>query len=386
MRRLESLEDSQISAVDLFCGAGGLTHGLIQSGIRVEAGIDIDMQAAHAFLTNNPGTEFLRWDVERKNYPSVQRLFRPGAIRLLAGCAPCQPFSKLTNGSTIHDAWDLLDNFGRFVRGILPELVTMENVPELQERGSKVYRRFVGTLEACGYSVARQIVNCEKYGVPQRRRRLVLLASRLGEIAIPEGRYRIPSQWKTVRQAIGDLRPLAAGEEDPDDPLHVASLLSPLNLERIRATPHDGGTWKHWPDRLVLPCHRRITGKTYGSIYGRMWWDRPGPTMTTLCMGLGNGRFGHPEQDRAITLREAALLQSFPHNYEFWPRSEKLNRKAVGRMIGNALPPKIAKFLGEALMAHIRDCWNGGTELKRPKGGTRNQGAVALNHGQTMEG
>ena len=352
-RLAERVQHSPISAVDLFCGAGGLTHGLMTSGIRVEAGIEIDEQAEHAFRTNNPGAEFLGWDVARKNYPSIAKLFRPGAIRLLAGCAPCQPFSKLTNGAGTHEAWDLLDNFGRFVRGIVPELVTMENVPELEKRGSEVYLRLVGTLEACGYSVARKVVQCEEYGVPQSRRRLVLLASRLGEIAIPDGRYSSPSRTKTVRQAIGAVRPLASGEEDPDDPLHVASLLSPTNLQRIRATPHDGGTWKHWPAHLVLPCHRKSTGKTYSSIYGRMWWDKPGPTMTTLCTGLGNGRFGHPEQDRAITLREAALLQSFPPGYEFWPPAQKLNRKAVGRMIGNAVPPILAKALGDALVSHV---------------------------------
>jgi DNA (cytosine-5)-methyltransferase 1 len=354
-RLIARVEHGPLSAVDLFCGAGGLTHGLIRSGIRVEAGIEIDKQAEHAFRTNNPGVDFLLWDVARKNYQSVAKLFRPGAIRLLAGCAPCQPFSKLTNGADPHKDWDLLDNFGRFVRRILPELVTMENVPELEERGSEVYLRFVRTLKRCGYSVATEVVHCEDYGIPQARRRLVLLASRLGEIAIPDGRYRSAARRRTVRQAIGALRPLAAGETDPDDPLHFASLLSQTNLERIRATPRDGGTWKDWPDRLILPCHRRRTGKSYGSIYGRMWWDRPGPTMTTLCTGLGNGRFGHPEQDRAITLREAALLQSFPRNYAFWPSGEKLNRKAVGRMIGNAVPPRLAEVLGKALLSHVAD-------------------------------
>ncbi|HEX9730411.1 MAG TPA: DNA cytosine methyltransferase [Thermoanaerobaculia bacterium] len=347
-------QDRDISAVDLFCGAGGLTHGLIQAGIRVEAGIDIDEQAAHAFRTNNLGVDFLCWDVARKNYQSIAKLFRPDAIRLLAGCAPCQPFSKLTNGADAHEAWNLLDNFGRFVRRILPELVTMENVPELAERGDDVFQRFLGGLRSCGYWTDWTIVRCEEYGISQSRRRLVLVASRLGEIHVPKGTCRSPSRWRTVRQTIARLSPLAAGEEDSSDPLHVAVRLSPVNLKRIRATPHDGGTWKHWPKHLLLPCHKRSTGRSYSSIYGRMWWDKPGPTMTTLCTGLGNGRFGHPEQDRAITLREAALLQSFPPDYEFWPRDQKLNRRAVGRMIGNAVPPRLARALGEALMSHVQ--------------------------------
>jgi DNA (cytosine-5)-methyltransferase 1 len=339
--------------VDLFCGAGGLTHGLIQAGIRVEAGIDIDQQSAHAFRSNNPGVDFLCWDVARKNYQSIAKLFRPGAKRLLAGCAPCQPFSKLTNGAEAHADWDLLDNFCRFVRRILPELVTMENVPELAARGEDVFARFLGTLRSCGYWTDWKIIHCEDYGIPQSRKRLVLLASRIGEIRVPEGACRSPSQWRTVREAIAGLPSLAAGEESSSDPLHVAVRLTPVNLERIRATPKDGGTWKHWPRRLLLPCHRRMTGKSYSSIYGRMWWDKPSPTMTTLCTGIGNGRFGHPEQDRAITLREAALLQSFPRAYEFWPRESKLNRRAVSRMIGNAVPPRLARALGKALLAHV---------------------------------
>jgi DNA (cytosine-5)-methyltransferase 1 len=344
---------SPICAVDLFCGAGGLTHGLRQAGIKVVAGIDIDEQARHAFVKNNPGAEFLCWDVSRKNCPSISRLFGRHKVRLLAGCAPCQPFSPLTNGTREHEAWDLLDNFGRFVVGIRPELVTMENVPELAERGREVFNRFQGALERQGYFVVWKLVRCVEYGIPQARQRLVLLASRLGPISIPAGRYRYPGQWKTVRQTIGELPPLASGEEDPNDPLHVAATLSPANLERIRATRHDGGTRRDWPDDLVLDCHRKESGKSYGSIYARMWWDRPSPTMTTLCAGIGNGRFGHPKQDRAISLREAALFQSFPRTYEFWPREWKLNRSAVGRMIGNAVPPRLARALGEALLEHV---------------------------------
>lgn len=345
--------DSPISAVDLFCGAGGLTHGLLQAGIKVEAGIDLDAQVEHAYVTNNPGAQFLRWDVATTECLSIEGLFAPGRHRLLAGCAPCQPFSKLTNGVKRHEAWDLLDYFGYFVAGVLPELVTMENVPELADRGRVVFDRFHATLEKWDYHVDWQIVHCPEYGIPQSRKRLVLLASRLGPIKVPVGRYRCPSRWPTVRQAIGQLRLLEAGEEDPSDPMHAASQLSSMNLKRIRATRHDGGTRHDWPDELVLDCHRKKSGESYFSIYGRMWWDRPAPTMTTLCTGIGNGRFGHPEQDRSITLREAALFQTFPRSYQFWPATQRVNRKAVGRMIGNAVPPKLARGLGRALMEHV---------------------------------
>jgi DNA (cytosine-5)-methyltransferase 1 len=359
------LAASPISAVDLFCGAGGLTHGLLRAGIRVEAGIDVDPAAAHAYATNNAGAHFLQWDVGHKNYPSIAKLFADGKHRLLAGCAPCQPFSKLTNGIERHRSWDLLDNFARFVEGITPELVTMENVPELAQRGREVFDSFVRSLERNDYSVDWKIVNCADYGAPQSRKRLVLVASRLGDIKVPEGRYSTPSKWKTVRQAIGGLPPIDAGAQHRNDPLHAAARLSPTNMKRIRATPHDGGTKDDWPKDLVLDCHRRESGSRYHSIYGRMWWDRPAPTMTTLCNGIGNGRFGHPEQDRAITLREAALLQTFPLDYEFWPRETKLNSKAIARMIGNAVPPELARALGDALLDHVRDADRQGRQKRR---------------------
>lgn len=346
---------ARISAVDLFCGAGGLTHGLRRAGIEVEAGIDLDPAAEYAYVTNNPGARFLQWDVAAKRSPSIAKLFTTDKYRLLAGCAPCQPFSKLTNGIERHGSWDLLDNFGRFVVGVQPELVTMENVPELARRGRAVFDEFRRTLKREGYEVAHDIVNCADYGAPQSRKRLVLLASRLGPIEVPKGRFADPRKWRTVRDVIEDLPALGSGERDEKDPVHVAARLSPMNLKRIRATSCDGGTKDDWPKKLLLRCHVRETGSRYHSIYGRMWWDQPAPTITTLCNGIGNGRFGHPEQDRAITLREAALLQSFPRSYRFWPTDETLHCKAVARMIGNAVPPALARALGAAIVAHVQD-------------------------------
>ncbi len=351
LKRLVS--KSPVTAVDLFCGGGGLTHGFTRAGIQVEAGIDFDPQLAHAYLSNNPGVQFLRYDITKIDSGTVDGLFATGRPRILAGCAPCQPFSKLNTGRARHSSWALLDSFGRLIRDLMPEIVTMENVPELVDRGRAVFRRFLRTLESAGYHADFRIVNCAQYGVPQTRRRLVLLASTLGAISIPVGPLRSPTDWSTVRQTIGTLRPLEAGQEDRKDPLHVAPALSAKNLARLRATSHDGGCRAEWPSHLVLECHRRKSGERYHSIYGRMWWDRPAPTMTTLCTGIGNGRFGHPEQNRSITLREAALLQSFPRSYEFWPAPDRLNRKAVGRMIGNAVPPKLAQALGEAILEHV---------------------------------
>lgn len=354
-RLFEKLKASPISAVDLFCGAGGLTNGLLRAGIKVEAGIDADMDAEFAYKKNNPGVEFIGRDIRGINFPTIAKLFTPGKVRLLAGCAPCQPFSKLTNGHDSHESWDLLNNFGRLIKGIKPDLVTMENVPELTERGREVFDCFISVLESMDYFLDWGIVNCTEFGVPQTRKRLVLLASRLGAINLPHGSLRSSKKWKTVKQAIGGLPRLEDGEQDPDDPLHVCSKLSEMNLRRIKATEKDGGTRKGWPEDLVLECHRKETGRSYGSIYGRMWWDQPAPTMTTLCTGIGNGRFGHPDQDRAISLREAALIQSFPRRYQFWPSDKKLNRSAVSRMIGNAVPPRLARSLGKAIARHVQE-------------------------------
>lgn len=345
---------SPISAVDLFCGAGGLTHGLMSAGIKVEAGVDFDRNAKHAYEENNPGADFHHWDVSKKNYTSIEKLFKPGGYKLLAGCAPCTPFSKLTNGIKEHKAFGLLGHFARYIDRIKPDLVTMENVPELERRGETVFQEFLDLLEKHEYHVAYAVVDCPRYGVPQSRRRLVLLASRLGPIKLPKGTCS-PSEYKTVRQTIKRLTRITPGKTSRTDPLHAAVALSPLNMKRIRATPPDGGTWKSWSEDLQLECHKRDSGKTYGSIYGRMWWDKPAPTMTTLCTGIGNGRFGHPTQNRSITLREAALFQSFPEHYQFWPADEKrVNRKAVSRMVGNAVPPLLAQALGKQLLKHVR--------------------------------
>jgi DNA (cytosine-5)-methyltransferase 1 len=192
------------------------------------------------------------------------------------------------------------------------------------------------------------------YGIPQQRQRLVLLASRLGPI-----RLLTPSELgltrRTVREAIGDLPPLQAGEIDESDPLHRTAMLSQMNLERIESSS-PGGTWRDWKDALVADCHKKETGKTYPSVYGRMYWDEPAPTVTTQFYGFGNGRFGHPEQNRAISLREGAILQSFRRDYKFSPPDEPISKKSVGRLIGNAVPPLLGEVIGRSILTHVQAC------------------------------
>jgi DNA (cytosine-5)-methyltransferase 1 len=341
---------SRVIAVDLFCGAGGLTKGLEKAGIDVRLGVDMDPACVYPYEANNKA-KFLRKPVEEVTSEEIGRVWDDASVRLLAGCAPCQPFSTYSKGKT--DAsdkrWNLLMQFARLVEETLPDVVTMENVPRLAQQD--IFLEFVNLLERLEYKVSYQVVNCADYGVPQQRQRLVLLASILGQIElIPPS--QAPDRYKTVREAIGDLPPIDAGEIHTRDPLHQASTLSPTNYKRIKAS-RPGGTWRDWDEGLVADCHKKGSGKTYPSVYGRMSWDSPSPTMTTQFFGFGNGRFGHPEQDRALSLREGAILQSFPKGYKFTPPGEPIARKTVGRMIGNAVPVKLGEAIGKSVLKHI---------------------------------
>jgi len=270
-------------------------------------------------------------------------------VKILAGCAPCQPFSTYAQRYSLDGdgKWGLLYEFARLAKGARPDIITMENVPTVAKHA--VFHDFVDTLEKLKYHVWYDVVDSSRYGVPQARRRMVLLASRYGKIEIIPPTREKP---KTVREAIGRLRPLQAGEAAPRDKLHVASTLTEKNLKRIRASK-PGGTWRDWPKHLVADCHRAESGRTYPGVYGRMEWDKPAPTMTTQCFGFGNGRFGHPEQDRAISLREAAILQSFPRDYAFIPEDGEIGFKVMGRLIGNAVPVELGRAIAKSIDSHL---------------------------------
>lgn len=341
---------SQIAAVDLFCGVGGLTRGLEKAGIDVRLGVDIDPRCEYPYTANN-NAAFLLQSVSELSSAELEEVVADAPFSLLAGCAPCQPFSTYQQKLGPTDArWNLLTHFGELACEIGPDLVTMENVPNLEKQS--IFADFVAMLEANYFHVSHQVVNCADYGVPQQRNRLVLLASRLGPIELIAPTH--PKKHKTVRDAIGSLPPLQAGEYLVDDPLHQAAQLSELNLKRIRSSK-PGGTWRDWDQALVAECHKRSTGKTYPSVYGRMVWDEPAPTMTTQFFGFGNGRFGHPEQDRAISLREGAVLQSFPKGYKFVEKREPVYCKTIGRLIGNAVPVKLGEAIGKSIVRHVEE-------------------------------
>jgi len=337
----------KIVAVDLFCGAGGLTCGLQKGGIKVAAGYDIDPAAEYAFSTNNHSIFVLK-DVGDVHADEIKKQLKNSDYTLLAGCAPCQPFSSYTNMvKEKNEKWKLLKHFSRLVQDLRPDFVTMENVPNLTKE--PIFREFMYCLNLNGYFVDYKVVNCSDYGIPQNRRRLVLLASRLGRINLINAEK---GTYKTVRDAIQNLPPLEAGKQDGRDPLHISSRLSPLNKKRISSSK-PGGTWRDWPEELIANCHKKKSGKSFPSVYGRMCWDKPSPTMTTQCYGFGNGRFGHPEQDRAISLREAALLQTFPINYKFLPDGKHIKMREIGTLIGNAVPVRLGEVIAESIVQHV---------------------------------
>lgn len=335
-------------ALDFFCGAGGLTKGLVNAGIPVVGGIDADEECRDTYERNNEGSQFLHADIRELRVEDISELIRdvhPDEL-LLAACAPCQPFAQLNRTDDRDDTATLLGQFSRFVQALRPRYVVVENVPGLARvRGSSTHRRFRKMLQRLEYGYWEGVLDAKKYGVPQTRRRFIIIATRDMEPTPPprtHGRGLLP--YETVENSIRAYPPLEAGEVHPTVPNHRAARLSPLNLERMRHTPHDGGDRRSWPDHLWLNCHKNDY-EGHSDVYGRMYWQRPSPTLTCKCHSLTNGRYGHPEQDRAISLREAARLQTFDDSYVF--HAEVQGRLAA--QIGNAVPVKFAEAVGKQL-------------------------------------
>jgi DNA (cytosine-5)-methyltransferase 1 len=340
--------------VDFFCGAGGLTSGLRQAGIDVQIGVDIEGSFRKTYELNNTGSRFLQRDIKELSGRVLKReLGKVSSNNLIfSACAPCQPFASLNRSANRGPRATLLASVGRLVDELRPIAVIVENVPGLARVGGfSTYRRFAQFLSMLGYSIVSDVLDAKNYGVPQTRRRFVLIGLRKGTAALPEpthGAGYLP--FETVRRAIGGYPQILAGETDLRVPNHRAAMLSDLNLLRLRRTPHDGGSRTAWPRNLWLKCHSGNFGGHTDS-YGRMKWDEPAPTLTCRCHSLSNGRYGHPEQDRAISLREAAKLQGFADDYVF--HGEILGNLAA--QIGNAVPVQFGRAVGRHLL-HLLDC------------------------------
>ena len=343
----------KIQIVDLFCGVGGLTRGLINSGLSVVAGFDIDKTCEYTYSFNN-NVQFYNKNIREVTGEDILSCYDKDSLKVLVGCAPCQPFSqmrfKMGKQNFEDEKYDLLSEFGRLITEVQPDIVSMENVPNI--RNTSVFKKFLKMLKDNGYHTnGGNVVYCPDYGIPQNRRRFVLLASRLGDINLASPTH--DRNNVTVRQFIEGLPPLEAGQTNPNDLMHHSASLSPLNLQRIRAS-RPGGTWRDWPEELRCACHRRDSGKTYASVYGRMEWDTIGPTITTQFYAYGTGRYGHPEQDRALSLREGALLQTFPIDYSFINPNMRFCMSDVARHIGNAVPVRLGEIVGYSIKQSLK--------------------------------
>lgn len=343
-----------IRVYDFFSGCGGTSAGLRAAGMRIVLGIDFDHDAAETYRRNFPRTHFIEDDI---NNVATDALEEYGAanergLRLFSCCAPCQSFSILNRNRDYNDERaGLLLEFARFVEYYLPDLIFLENVPGVRAADitGGPFAEFEALLLELGYELDYDIVESQSYGVPQRRRRFILMASRLGEITLPEPTHGPDTDnpnYPTVWQWIGHLPPIDAGERHPRIPNHQSAGLTEINLRRLMATPVGGGRLT-WPDELRLNCHQDYDGHT--DVYGRMRPNEPATGLTTRCISISNGRFGHPYQHRAISAREGACLQTFPMTFIF-----EGSLTAVARQVGNAVPVLLAQHVGERFIAHAR--------------------------------
>ena len=337
-----------LKVVDFFCSIGGVSLGFKQAGIEVLGGVDID-QSCQETYEKNIGAKFLTEDVSELNFKKVGKTFgirRNQRNLIFVGCSPCQYYSNIKTDKTKSQKTRLLlADFQEFVAYFKPGYIFVENVPGLDHKEGSPLANFKKFLSENGYVYDDDVLNAKYFGVPQNRRRYVLIASRIKkQIRLPEPNRE---DIKTVRQAIGDYSkfpPIKHGTADSTPFVHAAARLAPVNLERMKATPHNGGSRKQWYDQSLQPkCYDQHDGHT--DVYGRMAWEQPSPTITTRFVSFSNGRYGHPEQDRAISLREGATLQSFPEDFIFHSN----NQGTIARMIGNAVPPLLAKAIGKSI-------------------------------------
>lgn len=338
-------------AVELFCGCGGLTFGMRKAGIKVLAGIDNDPKFKETYEINNSGVVYINRDVKSLTGKEVKQIFSGHrGPRILAGCAPCRPFSNMNREkSELHKDYSLLLEFGQIIREVKPDGIIMENVPQLANRGKEIFEKFLDAVHDVGLvENYESSVDFAAYGIPQHRKRMVLVASRKQPV-LPRQLYGPGRKYpfRTVEETIGRYPAIASGHLDRTSLNHSTKSLSAINLERLKAIPHDGGSRKDIPVSLWIETHKTHSG--HGDTYGRMKWKEPAPTLTSKCTSITNGRFAHPDQDRGISIREAAALQTFPDKY-FFP----LGLLDAQRCIGNAVPPLVAEKLTRSLLASIK--------------------------------
>lgn len=335
------------TVIDLFAGCGGASLGFKQAGFGLTAAVELNPIASSSYAQNHPEATLLINDLKLLSTHDILEAARldVGQCTVIMGCPPCQGFSRhRLKGAGLTDPRNsLVAVFAELVSTMLPAFFVFENVPGLLRTGESPWYSAKDRLAEAGYQISEGIINVLDYGVPQRRRRFAAVGCRLSKVDIdlPFKTHRRPTDtndlppWRTVRDAIGELPPLGNGERSSDDPLHFAAIHRDTTLRRFQCIPHDGGSRSSLPAEMQLKCHREYRG--HQDVYGRLYWDRPANTLTGGCIQPSKGRFLHPEQDRALTLREAARLQSFPDDYRFAG-----NKQQIALQIGNAVPPPLA--------------------------------------------
>ena len=333
------------NAIDLFSGCGGLSLGMERAGFTVKAAVEIDRYAIEAYRLNHKGVHIIEKDIKDVSANEIKKTLGGAPLHLLAGCPPCQGFSsvrRLNRTPAVHDDRNaLIQEYFRLVKSLKPITIMMENVPGLKDYA--LFKDIVKRLEEIGYSVSVEVLNVKEFGVPQNRRRLIMLGSRMGKIDIAK-------QGNAGKVTVRDIIETLESPEDSNDPLHkIVPKHSEKIKKRIELTPKDGGSWNQLPDEYTLDCHKK-DNVGFNDIYGRLRWDDCSSTITGGCLNPSKGRFLHPEQNRVITPREAALLQSFPEDYEF---PTTIPKQALALLIGNALPPKFSQHHSEVIIDHL---------------------------------
>ncbi len=346
------MKETKLKAIDFFCSGGGMSFGMKQAGIKVVAGVDFDPDCKQTYEANLKGSKYILADVSSMKTEDLSKetgIKKNDDDLILIGCSPCQYWTIIrTTKNKSEKSKDLLHEFHRFVKYYNPGYVVVENVPGILKKTKESgLDRFVSDLEKRGYAVHYEVVNMNEYGVPETRKRFSLIATRLSnEAPFPKPDYSCP----TVADFIGKnngFPKIPAGHDDGTGFLHSSAALSENNLKRLAMTPKNGGSRHAWAkSSLQLKTYKRNGDGSFSDTYGRMSWDKPAPTITTKFPSVSNGRFAHPEENRGISLREGATLQTFPKSYKFFGNSNR----AIARMIGNAVPPLYAKKLAKAII------------------------------------
>lgn len=344
---------SELRAVDFFCGAGGMTYGFNKAGIKVLGGIDIDGECEKTYSSNNPGSKFLKADIKKMSYAFLMKklaIKKNDDKMIFIGCSPCQYWSKIkTDKTKSEESKNLLGDFKKFVSHFHPGYIVIENVPGILTRlEESPLKSFLMFLAKNGYHYKYHVINASHYGVPQTRKRFLLIASRVDkEISLPkeDSLTNLP----TVKRFIGNkkiFKPINAGHKDLTCFMHSAASLSKSNLKRLLLTPLNGGTRMSYSNNAKVAIKSHYKKKNFSDSYSRMYWEKPAPTITTRFNSISNGRFAHPEQNRAISLREGATLQTFDYSYLFFGK----NQSSIAKQIGNAVPPLLSMKIAKSIL------------------------------------